>query len=89
VEGPRDEPSLLVLDEPTSALDMLARRGILDLISALRRDLGLTCLFISDEFECRPSGLRPHRGDVPGTCGGRWPSGSSAPVPSIPLHARP
>jgi oligopeptide transport system ATP-binding protein len=43
-------PTLLVLDEPTSALDMLARRGILDLIAGLRRDLGLTCLFISHDL---------------------------------------
>jgi oligopeptide/dipeptide ABC transporter ATP-binding protein len=43
-------PDLLLLDEPTSALDMLARRGILDLIGTLRRDLGLTCLFISHDL---------------------------------------
>ena len=40
-------PRLLVLDEPTTSLDVTVEAGILDLIDELRRDFGVTILFIS------------------------------------------
>ncbi len=41
------QPSLLVLDEPTTGLDATVEAEVLDLVAALRQELGTALLFIS------------------------------------------
>ncbi|GAB7069383.1 ATP-binding cassette domain-containing protein [Mycolicibacterium hodleri] len=71
------KPRVLILDEPLAGLDAASQRGLLGLLSSLRRDAGLTVVVISHDFsgleELCPRTLHLAAGGVmaaPTTAGG-------------------
>jgi peptide/nickel transport system ATP-binding protein len=66
------EPRILLLDEPTSALDASVQAEILNLLSAIRRDTGLTAVLVTHDLGvvshlCDRAAVM-HRGEIVDMC---------------------
>ena len=57
-------PRLLLADECTTALDVTTQAEVMAILDELRRDPGLSMLFITHDLELAGGGLRPHLRDV-------------------------
>ena len=44
------EPELLIADEPTTALDVTIQAQVIQLLQDIRRDRGMSMIFISHDF---------------------------------------
>ncbi len=62
-----NKPDLLIADEPTTSLDMTVQARILDLLSSLRRELGMAVLLITHDLQT----VRKHSDFVAVMCGGK------------------
>ena len=58
-------PSLVIADEPTTNLDVTLQAQYLDMLAELKRDSGLSMLFITHDPRRRCAPLRPRRGGMP------------------------
>jgi peptide/nickel transport system ATP-binding protein len=77
------EPDIILCDEVTSALDTVVAAAILELMNDLRRELGVSCLFISHDI----STVRAVCDEVIVLYGGRCvESASSRNLQSPPMH---
>ena len=77
------QPKLLIADEAVSALDVSIQAQLLSLLEEIRRDLGLTMIFIAHQLAVISRLAEPGRDHVPGAV---VETGATADVFANPRH---
>ena len=83
------EPPVVVLDEPTTGLDVVTQARLLEELVRLRREAGVSMIYVTHDLAVVAGLRRPDRGHVRRADHRGGPDARSPAAPAAPVHPRP